>query len=117
MPVTGKLSHKFYERLGEEIANELVDWFNAVDATYQSQLRELNEANWQRVESRLGAFEARLDGRLAAVDARMEAFELRIDRDLSRQRVQIIGWMFAFWTATVVPIIGAMLALSGAFHR
>ena len=36
MPVTARLSQKFYERLGEDIATELVDWFNAVDATYRA---------------------------------------------------------------------------------
>ena len=28
MPVTAKLSRKFYETFGDEITNELVDWFN-----------------------------------------------------------------------------------------
>jgi hypothetical protein len=41
MPVTAKLSRLFYQRFGEQIANELVDWFNAVDATYRADLREL----------------------------------------------------------------------------
>jgi hypothetical protein len=27
MPVTARLSLKFYERFGEDIANELVDWW------------------------------------------------------------------------------------------
>jgi hypothetical protein len=36
VPITAKLSKKFYDQLGEEIANELVDWFNAVDLTYRS---------------------------------------------------------------------------------
>ncbi|OGU34556.1 MAG: hypothetical protein A3K13_12215 [Gemmatimonadetes bacterium RIFCSPLOWO2_12_FULL_68_9] len=39
MPVTAKLSRKFYETFGDEIATELVEWFNAVDATYRSELR------------------------------------------------------------------------------
>ncbi len=43
VPVTAKLSRKFYEAFGDEIANELVEWFNAVDATYCADLRELNE--------------------------------------------------------------------------
>jgi len=42
------LSRKFYEKFGDEIANELVQWFNAVDATYKADLRELNESNFQR---------------------------------------------------------------------
>ena len=28
MPVTARLSRKFYETFGDEIANELVEWFN-----------------------------------------------------------------------------------------
>lgn len=33
VPVTAKLSKRFYGVLGEDVANELVDWFNAVDLT------------------------------------------------------------------------------------
>jgi hypothetical protein len=54
MPVTAKLSRKFYERLGDEIATELVDWFNAVDATYRDDLTRLNELNFQRFDSMVG---------------------------------------------------------------
>ncbi len=32
MPVTARLSKKFYDTLGEDLATELVDWFNQVDA-------------------------------------------------------------------------------------
>ena len=28
MPVTAKLSRKFYEKFGDELTNELVEWFN-----------------------------------------------------------------------------------------
>ena len=28
MPVTAKLSRKFYQRFGDELTNELVEWFN-----------------------------------------------------------------------------------------
>ena len=46
MPVTAKLSRAFYERLGDEIANELVNWSNAVDASYRADLDRLNELNF-----------------------------------------------------------------------
>ena len=58
MPVTAKLSRRFYETFGDEIANELVEWFNSVDATYRSDLRELNELNYAR-------FDAKLEQRIA----------------------------------------------------
>ena len=65
MPVTAKLSRKFYETFGDEIANELVDWFNQVDATYRFELRELNEVNFAR-------FDAKVEQRFAESDARLE---------------------------------------------
>ena len=72
MPVTARLSKRFYEVLGEDVANELVDWFNAVDLTYRADLRELNELNFAR-------FDAKLEQRLAELRAelRQEIAELR----------------------------------------
>ena len=64
MPVTAKLSKRFYDTFGDELANELVDWFNQVDATYRADLREFNELNFQRfdakLEQRLSEFRAEL---------------------------------------------------------
>ena len=34
MPVTAKLSRKFYEKLGDDIANELVEWFKSYAMTW-----------------------------------------------------------------------------------
>ena len=65
MPVTAKLSSRFYEKLGEHVTNELVDWINSVDATYRTELREINEQNFAR-------FDARLEQRLAEFDGRWE---------------------------------------------
>ena len=110
MPVTAKLSREFYERFGDEIANELVEWFNAVDETYQRQLKEVNDLNWARVETRFSAFDERLD-------AMAERIESTIDTRIQRLRSELILWMFGFWTATVVPLVGLMLALSGVFRE
>ena len=53
MPVTARLSRKFYDTFGEDVTNELVDWFNKVDATYRSELRDITEANVVRFDARL----------------------------------------------------------------
>ena len=76
MPVTIKLSKLFHERLGEELANELVGWFNQVDATYRIELREFNDANFAR-------FEAKLEQRLAEFHAKLDAKIERVAADLS----------------------------------
>ncbi|MFN2603869.1 MAG: hypothetical protein ABR582_14090 [Gemmatimonadaceae bacterium] len=124
MPVTAKLSGKFYERLGDEIANELVEWFNAVDSNYQGQLKEMNDLNWARMEARFAAFDARMDAfeaRMDAFEARMKAdlvaLEARVDVKIARLRSELIFWMFGFWTATVIPLAALILALSGTFRR
>src|SRR5256885_2210695 len=76
MPVTAVLSKKFYEKFGEDVTNELVNWFNAVDATYRADLRELNELNFARfdakLEQRLAESDAKLEQRLAQSDAKLE---------------------------------------------
>jgi len=79
LPVTAKLSRKFYEQFGDAASNELVDWFNSVDATYQGQVREINESNRVWMDARFGGFDARTDARFAAFEARMDAFEARMD--------------------------------------
>ena len=97
MPVTAKLSLLFYEKLGEQVATELVDWFNSVDATYRSDLRELNELNFARfdakVEQRIGALDAKLEQRLGVFEAKVERrlaemrSELRIDLSALESRM------------------------------
>ena len=88
VPVTAKLSRKFYERLGDDVAGELVDWFNAVDATYKSELKETNELNWERFKATLHA----------------EMSDLR--SELQAMRADMMKWMFIYWTGTVAAIIG-----------
>jgi len=78
MPVTAKLSRKFYEKFGDDLTNELVDWRNKVDATYRTELRDLNELNFGRFDAKLEALESRLEARMAVFEAR------------------IIRWMFLF---------------------
>jgi hypothetical protein len=92
MPVTAKLSKRFYEVLGEDVANELVNWFNTVDATYRADLRELNELNFAR-------FDAKLEQRLA---------ELRssVAERLAELESRLTWRMFAFWVPTALAVIG-----------
>jgi hypothetical protein len=97
VPVTARLSRKFYERLGDDIAGELVDWFNAVDATYQTQLKEINELNWERFKATLQAEAAAIRG-----DLRSEMAAMRAD---------LLRWMFIYWTGTVVTLGGLIVGL------
>lgn len=125
MPVTAKLSRKFYEQLGDEIANELVEWFNAVDSDYKSDLKEINELNWNRfqaglrsgldrhsleIRGELGELRGELQRRFAAIDTRFA----KVDVQTAELRAELIKWMFLFWIGTVVPLGGLMVALAQA---
>ena len=102
MPVTAKLSRHFYEQLGDDVANELVEWFNAVDATYKAELRELNELNWDRFRAELRAGIAELRGELLT--------------RIAEVRAELLKWMFVFWAGTVIPIAALVVGLAVALR-
>ncbi len=102
MPVTAKLSSKFYERFGDDIAGELVDWFNAVDLTYQTQLRELNELNWERFKATLRAEIATLRGEIATTREELRS-------EMSAMRADLTKWMFVFWCGNMLGLGGLIV--------
>jgi hypothetical protein len=103
VPVTARLSKRLYDVLGEDVANELVDWFNTVDLTYRADFRELNELNYAR-------FEAKLEQRLAELRAELLT-ELRTS--IAGLRTELVRWMFGFWVTTLIGIAGLLIALRG----
>ena len=115
MPVTAKLSRKFYETFGEDLTNELVEWFNSVDATYRTDLRELNELNFSRfdakLEQRLAQFDAKLEQRLAQSDAKLDQRLAQLHQEIVERLTQLesrLTWrMFAFWAPTALAVIGS----------
>jgi DNA repair exonuclease SbcCD ATPase subunit len=122
VPVTAKLSKRFYDVLGEDIANELVEWFNAVDLTYRNDLRQLNDLNFAR-------FDAKLEQRLAELRAelrtelqtglqqvRTDVQQVRTEvqqvrTELYQVRAELLRWMFGFWVSTLIGIAGLAIAL------
>ena len=138
MPVTAKLSRRFYETFGDEIANELVEWFNQVDSTYRADLRELNELNFARfdakleqriaeldsqfarrwldfeakVEMRLATFEAKIAERLTTFETKIETRLAEFDLRLNGVRAELIKWMFVFWIGTLAPLAGLIILLT-----
>ena len=108
------LSKLFYDRLGEQVANKLVDWFNQVDATYRSDLRELNELNFARfdakLEQRLAELHAKLDGKIdrvaAELHARMDAIVADLHGVIERRLGEQTRWLFVAWASLLIPIMG-----------
>jgi hypothetical protein len=115
VPVTAKLSKRFYDVLGEDVANELVEWFNAVDLTYRTDLRELNELNYARFDARLEqrVAELRAEFRTEIHQVRLEIQQLRTElhTGLHQVRTELLRWMFGFWVSTLIGIAGLAIAL------
>ena len=116
MPVTAKLSRKFYETFGDDVVNELVEWLNQVDATYRLELRELNDLNFARFDAKLEQRVAQLDAKieqrvaelraefregLATLEGRMVARFGVIEGRFGTLEGRLVRWMFAFWAASV----------------
>jgi DNA anti-recombination protein RmuC len=138
MPVTARLSKKFYDRFGDDIANDLVDWFNQVDATYRADLRQLNELNFarfdakleqrttqleskleqgiarveQKLEQRIGRVEAELSQRITQVKADLRQSITQLETKIEAHRAELIKWMFVFWAGTVIPVVGMVTLLT-----
>ena len=88
MPVTAKLSRKFYEKFGDDLTNELVNWLNEVDATYRNDLRELNELNFAR-------FDAKLEQRIGEVRSEMVAGFADLRTELRTGLARVEGGLIA----------------------
>ena len=121
MPVTARLSKRFYEVLGEDVATELVNWFNDVDATYRADLREMNELNFARFDAKLGERLAQLDAkwetRWAGLDAKWEGRWGGLDAKLARLESRLTWRMFAFWAPTALAVLGTGVGVMSLLLR
>ncbi len=72
---------------------------------FRSDLRELNESNFQRLD-------AKLEQRLAQQDARWERRIVELDAKWEKRigslRAELIKWMFLFWIGTVGTVLTLM---------
>jgi hypothetical protein len=99
MPITARLSRRFYDKFGDEIVNELVEWLNQVDSAFRSELRHVSEAHFIRsdakLEQRLAEFGAELRREIAALRVEMHA-------ELHAMKAELIKWIFVFWAGTAL---------------
>lgn len=106
-----------------------MNWMQHSDDS-RVELRELNDANYARVDGRISRLEERMDARFAAVDARFDALtermdarfaaaEERMDRRFAEAEVKferrfgdLLKWSFVFWCGA----IAAIAALTKVLH-
>ena len=104
MPVTAKFSKAFYDKFGHSVADELVNWVNQVDATYRTELRDLNELNFAR-------FDAKLEQRAAELRADLQTGLARLEGGLLA-RIGMVEGRLARLTLTLWAVtLGTLVAL------
>jgi BMFP domain-containing protein YqiC len=119
MPVTVKFSRKFYDKLGDDVAKKLVEWFNLVDATYRSGLRELNELNFARfdakLEQRVAQLEAKINEGFARADARLEQRIAEVKAELADRlaalEARLSHRLLGFWIAQAATTVGLVFGV------
>lgn len=133
MPITAKLSRNFYERLGDDVASELVEWFNSVDEEYRRQYREANDLNWERFKefhrAEQAEFRREMDSRFNDVTGEFARLRAEVAADFDRIRIDVAAqfarvraeiadfrtemmkWMFIYWTGSMVTLGGLMIVL------
>jgi len=124
VPVTAKLSRKFYEKFGDDIANELVEWFNMVDATYRGYLREFNELNYARfdakLEQRVVELDAKLEQRIAELRAEMQVgfatLSSAVDSKLAQLETRLTRRLVGFWVAQAATTVGLVFGIVKILH-
>ena len=114
MAISTRLSRKLRESLGDEGANDLVDWMVQMEDR-RSELQGIVEASKVATDARFAEFSARTDLRFSEFGARMdlgfaeqrEAIA-KLETVFERRFGDLIKWSFVFWCGAVGAI--AMLA-------
>ena len=111
MAITTRLSRKLHQTLGEDAAEDLVNWMQQVD-TQRAELRELNELNFSRFDARLAEAREAMRADLAELRQEMQAGLTRVETKLEKRTADLIKWSFVFW----VGAVGAIAALAGVLR-
>jgi hypothetical protein len=117
MPITARLSRRFYAKFGDEIVNDLVEWLNQVDLAFRTELQRTSDAEFRRIESRidqrLAEFGAELRaefrreigaarGETSSVGSALREETSRLRNEIHAVKAELIKWMFLFWAGTAL---------------
>jgi hypothetical protein len=89
--VTAKLSRRFYETFGDDMTNELVDWFNQVDSEHRSELKDMADLYYSR-------------------------FRAEMRSEMAGLRSELLKWMFVFWAGNVLATASLVFAAIKLSH-
>src|SRR3954470_17403676 len=114
MAIPTRLTRTLRESLGDEGANDLVDWMAQVEDR-RTELHAVVEASKTATDARFAEFGVRMDLRFSEMDRRMDAgfgeqreAMAKLETLFERRFGDVIKWSFVFWCGAVGAI--AMLA-------
>ncbi|PYP98789.1 MAG: hypothetical protein DMD38_00215 [Gemmatimonadetes bacterium] len=97
-----------------------MDWFEMVDATYRSDLRELNEHNFARfdakLEQRIAELRAEFNSRFAELRAEMQLGFKNVDVKLEQLETRLTKRLFGFWIAQAATTVGLVFGVVKLLH-
>ena len=127
-PAEKRLPPRFLDTAGRRAYRS-----SSVDATYRSDLRELNELNFARfdakVEQRWAQLDAKLEQRLAQVDAKLAQADAKLEQRVAELRAEmregftrvdqrfaefetkLTKRLFAFWVTQAATTVGLVLGV------
>ena len=100
-----------------------MEWFNAVDATYRSDVRAIADAQSARIDAQMGQLRAELRQEIAALGAelRQDIGELRaetraafaraderLDGRMEGLKAELLRWMFLFWLGSMGTVLAIL---------
>ena len=118
MARTAQLSRRFYETFGDDNTNELVALLNAMDSTYLTELRTLNDMNFARFDanmerriSELGA-ELRTEFRTALAELRThtDVGFANLRSEIAHANTVALRWFVTLTVTTLVTVAGTLIA-------
>jgi hypothetical protein len=109
MAITARLSHKLHQTLGDEAAEDLVNWMQQVDAQ-RAQLATRADLAELRLATQADFAELRQEMQAGFAELRQEMAHL--ETRLERRIGDLIKWSFVFW----VGAVGAIAMLAGVLR-
>ena len=125
MPVTVKLSKRFYDTFGEDVANELVGLLNVVDAASRADLTRLADEYHARLRGELERFATKEDLERFATKADLERYATKDDlavlrgelrADMAALKADLMKWMLVFWVGTSLTTVSLVLTVVGVLR-
>ena len=108
MPVTARTSRTLQQTLGDEPAEDVINWMQKMEAD-TSRISD-------RIDFQFGQAAAQIDIKFqqheARVDARFAEFHRIISAEINARFNDLLKWSFVFWAGAV----GAIAALAGIFR-